>query len=228
MKILSLNCNLVHWKFYHSKKIGVIVKKIAALGPDIICLQEVFFKRDAKNITYLLKKSGYKYFDHVKNLFVASKHKISNKGYKIFDEQGRLFSYSYLDVIYRKAFQYVFIEKGKILLVNTHLLSGAGEKGGHYEKTRKAQILEILKKVKEKNIEKVIILGDFNFTQKSESYEIAIKDGFKSASKNIKKPTFPEGRIKLDHIFTKGLKKTRTKLILVGTSTDHRGLLIQI
>jgi exonuclease III len=224
MKILSLNCNLVHWKFHHSKKIKQLLEKIVALHPDMICLQEVFFKRDAKKITNYLEKEGYKYFYHTKNLLTVSKHKISNKGFKIFEKQGKLFSYSYLDVLYRKAFQYFFLEKNKVFIVNTHMLSGAGERKSHYGETRKLQILEILRKVKEKK--KVIILGDFNFTQKSKPHEITIKDGFKAASRNIKKSTFPEGRVKIDHIFTKGIKKTRTKIVNVGTSTDHRGLII--
>ena len=226
MRILSLNTHLAHWGLDRSKRIKPIVKKINSLNLDIICLQEVFIKKDAKELEYLLKKSCYKYFYHVKNLFVASKYKIFNKSYKIFKEQGRLFSYSFLDVLYQKAFQYFLLKKEKIIVINTHLLSGAGKQKRHYKNVRESQVLEILKHVKKKK--KVIFLGDFNFLKNSEAYKLIKEEGFIDKSKNITKPTFPEKRIKIDYVFVKGIKDGKVKLVKMGSLSDHRGLILEI
>ena len=203
------------------------MKKINLLNPDIICLQEIFTKNNAGKIISLLKKSGYLDFYYTKNLLAVSRYKILDRGYKIFKEQGKLLSYSILDVLYKKAFQYFSLKTDrKILIINAHLLSAAGKQNYHYKKSREKQILEILSNIKKNSIKRVIILGDFNFVQNSEPYKLIMENGFVDASRNIKEVTFPRKKIKIDYIFVKGIREDnlRIKIIKMNPLSDHNAL----
>src|SRR3989344_1794756 len=125
MLIFSWNCCLPPWSISRKKRIPKIISAIVAISPDIVCLQEVFFKSDADSIIYGLKIYGFLDFFHFKDLLIISKTKLLEKKGWTFRKQGGIFSLAVLDVLYEKGFQGVqFLNKEEhFSLINAHLLS---------------------------------------------------------------------------------------------------------
>lgn len=226
MKILSLNSNLAPWTRNRSKRRKLLVEKINSSDSDIVCLQEVFIKRDAERIMNPLREAGYVSFYYIKDLLIATKNVISSRNYETFKEQGQLLSYSILDVFYKKAFQYFSLAKAQNLyFIHTHLLSASGKQTNHYEDTRKKQVLEILNNVRGKK--KTLIVGDFNFPPDSEAYRLLMEEDFTDEFKDLG-ITFPKEKTSIDYIFTRNIESLERRVIETDGLSDHNGLMLEI
>jgi endonuclease/exonuclease/phosphatase family metal-dependent hydrolase len=224
MRILAWNCNLPPWVFDRKKRRLSIAAALININPEIICLQEVFFKKDAD---FLIEKLKDFYFEHSfyhKNLLIISKIPILKSQKFIFKNQGSFFSSAIFDAVYKKGFQVIFLENN-FCIINTHLLSACGSVEEVHQTTREKQVEEICQKIVENNSKK-IILGDFNFTSLSEPFKKLIKHGFKEYfDENIK----THGDKKLDHVFVKDVKYINKEVVFGEKQySDHKGLLIEI
>ena len=234
MNIISWNVCLPPWSMTRKKRLPFIVNSIIEQNADVVCLQEVFFRKDANFIIKNFAKGGYKDFFIFKDLLIISKIRLYNKEYKKFKEQGKVLSYSVLDKIYGKAFQttYFKLKNKKIFLINCHLLSALGKDYLHYKETRQKQAIQICEFINKLNYDKIILTGDFNFNLNSESYKMVTKKyGFIDPLIKDNSPTFEKRNQRLDYFFLKKFSKTEIKENIVINNkgvSDHNGLKLKI
>ena len=91
MKLITLNCFLSPWSTKRKTRLPLIIKALSEEKPDIILLQEVFFKSDAKYIIENLLKQGYVYCFYSKTLLIISKYPFISRSYQNFKPR---FSYN--------------------------------------------------------------------------------------------------------------------------------------
>jgi len=212
------------WSLNRKQRLPEIISGLAFYNPDIICLQEVFFKIDAELISKGLKEFGFRFFFHFKNLLIISKRHLFNTRGLVFKAQGNLFGWSCLDVLYGKGFELVQFEYQQevLSLVNAHLLSANACQKQNYQQVRLSQVQEICHLINGK----AIVVGDFNFLPKTAPYFKIINSGFLDPS-DLGLPTVPKG--KFDYIFIRGLITKKVELIFRRQKiSDHIGLIINI
>src|SRR3989344_6744442 len=148
MKIITLNCFLPPWSFNRNIRLPFIVKALVQENPDIIFLQEVFFKSDAKYLIENLLKQGYADYFYSKSLLTISKYPFTSKKYQDFKHplyfNPIFFLIKILNSIYGKGYQVLelVISEQPIVLVNIHLFSAYGWNHGVYLKTRLNELKE--------------------------------------------------------------------------------------
>jgi len=227
MLIFSWNCCLPPWSINRRKRIPKIISAIVAISPDLVCLQEVFFKSDADSIIYGLKVHGFLDFFHFKDLLIVSKTKLWEKKEWIFRKQGGFFSLAVLDVLYGKGFQTVqFLNKGeRFSLINTHLLSAYADDSQKYQSVRDSQSRELLE-VSEKLLgDKKILVGDFNFQPATFPYRTLVESNFIDTT--TKDNTTATRH--LDFIFLKNFLKGNAHIAFFDNSlSDHAALAISL
>jgi len=225
MKIITWNCCLPPWSYTRRKRLPGIVANLLKSNADIICLQEVFFKKDADFIISKLKEAGFSYSFYFKDLLTVSKFLLTKKQDFIFENQGIFFSWAIFDFLYKKGFQLIELEAGseKICLINAHLLSAYAFDKARYQNTREKQVDEICQQI-DKKYPKTIILGDLNFEPGTSPYQKVIKCAFQDPfGKDIK--TIKKRR--LDYILLKNINWNNTKLLFLDNSlSDHAALFI--
>jgi endonuclease/exonuclease/phosphatase family metal-dependent hydrolase len=187
MKILSWNCCLPPWALSRKQRLTKVIAAIMDISPDIVCLQEVFFQKDAAVFAASLQSCDFIDFFHYKDLFIASKSRLTGKRGGEFTKQGKIFSLAVLDALYGKGWQNVqFQNDGKnISLLNAHLLSAWALDSAGLQCVREKQVKEI-GEIMEKGEEGKIILGDFNFQPDTQPYNIFLKKNFTDESVSIK------------------------------------------
>ena len=227
MKILSWNCYLPPWSATRNIRPILICGKIFDLKPDVVCLQEVFLKSDADFIYSVLGKF-YPYFCRFKNLLIMSKYPMEKPEGKVFNKQGRLFSFAILDRLYGKGFQYATLDKNgeKYIIANTHLLSANAYKNKQYQKVRKEQLKELCKHIEDMGYKK-IIAGDFNFENDTLPYSEISENKYTDillAGENTTKDK------RLDYVITKNIPNTKINLAsnLKEKLSDHMIMMLEI
>lgn len=227
MLIFSWNCCLPPWSVNRRRRLPKIISAIAAISPDIVCLQEVFFKKDADSIIYALKTSGFLDSFHFKNLLIISKIKLSGKRGWIFRKQGNFFSLAALDVLYGKGFQAVeFLSKGEpFFLINAHLLSACANDFQKHQNVREYQSREIAEASKKLFGDKKIVLGDFNFQPATSPYKVFTKSNFVDVTTRQNTTATRH----LDYIFLKNFSKDNAQIAFFdNTLSDHAALTISL
>jgi exonuclease III len=229
MKIITLNTALAPWSLTRNNRLPLIFSVLIKEKPDIIALQEIFFKKDAEYLKREFYKEGYKYSFHYKNLLIISRHDLlSRKGFE-FKTQGPLFSLAVLDKLYKKAYQIVEIRFGndRAVIINTHLLSANGYNNGVYEKTRQKQFIEIIRKINNSGKKKIVITGDFNFDINTKSYNLIDKYGLIDPLRGTLGNTFIKSKYRFDHFFLKSFYKNKVKCEIISKKfwpSDHYGV----
>jgi endonuclease/exonuclease/phosphatase family metal-dependent hydrolase len=231
MKIVTLNCFLSPWSWKRKNRLSHLVKALVDERPDIIFLQEVFFKGDAGFIVKNLFQSGFVDFFYSKTLLIVSKYKFTSRAYQDFKPHFScnilLFIIELLNWIYGKGYQIVEInfDNQHTYLVNTHLLSAYGLDYGFYQKSRLQQLVEICNCLKNKlhQTRQVIFSGDFNFDINSSSYKVITNYyGFTDPFQKVTGNTFSTDNLnrkffllkkinqRIDHVFIKGFEQFKT------------------
>ncbi len=239
-KILSWNVNMPPWNLFRQKKLPFLISEIIEEKVDVIVLQEIFFKSDREYIVNYLKRVGFKYFSHYKNLLTLSKFPLEVVVQKEFYSQGPLFSLAILDRLYRKGFLIVKIKVGgkEIVISNQHLLSADGNEKKVYNDVRLNQLNEIMATVESyPKIKKTdfFIIGDLNFSPKTEPYQHVLKRGFRDISNKIKLTTVYRSvylnilRRKIDYFFLKSVNKKVKEKVFAKESkfSDHFKLILE-
>ncbi|MFA6073175.1 MAG: endonuclease/exonuclease/phosphatase family protein [Candidatus Woesearchaeota archaeon] len=229
MKIITLNTALAPWSLTRRKRLPLICSVLLREKPNIVALQEVFFKKDAEYLKSVFFKKGFIHSFHCKTLLFISKVPLYNCKYFEFKTQGPLFSWALLDRLYKKAYQIAELRLGKnrLILINTHLLSANGMDKGVYEIIRKKQFLEIINKLKAFKKKKIIITGDFNFDINTKVYNLIDEHSLIDPLRNIFGNTFIGSKYRLDHFFLKNFDKKNIKCKIISKKawpSDHYGL----
>ena len=183
----------------------IISKKISQIQPDVVCLQEVVFTRQANcfNLdTYY--KSLVPLNSHVNcgGVMVLSKVIPKKVEFIKFTKQGAIFSFQLGERMIQKGF--LVVEFDDFTVINTHFT--ADHKKNWREKNLKTtleQTKELLDYVKTTigDDKKLFILGDLNFTPQNKSYEEMEKLKLEDITDNIPF-TYIDKKAKLDYIFT--------------------------
>ena len=227
MLIFSWNCCLPPWSVSRKRRIPKIISAIVATSPDIVCLQEVFFKSDADSIIHGLKTYGFLDFFHFKDLLIISKIKLTEKKGGVVREQGSIFSLAVLDVLYGKGLQVVqFLNQGELFsLINTHLLSAMANNSQRYQTVRENQCREIGVMSEKLLSNKKIIVGDFNFEPNTSPYKVLTDSNFVDTTP--KENTTATRH--LDFIFLKNFPKNNAQVAFFDNSlSDHAALTISL
>jgi len=216
LKILSWNIFMLPgntFKFTSAvKRSNIIVEELLAKDYDVICLQELFYKKAKKIITEGLKKK-YPYqvgctdetgFIHTNSgLWIFSKHPIVKKNEIKFNDC------SGSDCMAKKGalmIEFTFLGNN-IQLLNTHLQSG---KKGDRDKIRLLQAQQIASDIllPNRNNSLQILCGDFNTSSESQKLEMLsvfkVNDGKLSGDKQYSWPSvdYDNGNnTLLDYIF---------------------------
>lgn len=220
MKIISWNCDLPPWSVTRKLRLPNIISLLIQQKPDIICLQEVFFKKDATYIINHLRSSGLSHSHYFKDLLIVSRFPIVQPKGFVFSVQGRLLSWAILDVLYGKAFQLVHIkgEKTTFKLVNTHLLSAKGDIGSIYQTVRTNQALEIISKLSQ--LDRSIVCGDLNSYRNSRCCKSFLQNGYVDVFSKHVSPTFD--RKTIDYVFYRNMDLHRVSAKVIETDlSDH-------
>lgn len=223
MKIISWNCCLPPWSLSRNIRLPKLVTFLAEHEADVICLQEVFFKRDGLFLAKYFSGLGLIYSNHFKNLLILSRFPLNYATGDVYSQQGRLLSWSFLDVIYGKAFQIVVLKNSDepLKIINTHLLSAKGANGKIYQSVRNEQI----KQVTSSSIpsETTFLCGDLNFEPGSECYLKAIDWGYIDVFAEDLSATF--GNKRIDYILCKNVEiKDFSAKVIKTTLSDHSAL----
>ena len=228
MKVITLNCFLSPWSPGRKKRLSFLIKALTGEKPDIILLQEVFFKSDANYIVKNLEKYGFIDHFYSKTLLVISRYNFISRTHKNFKNHFErnilLYVNEILNWLYGKGYQIIKVNFNNIpiVVVNTHLLSAYGLDYGSFRKARLRQLLEICGYLKKIDAKKIILGGDFNFDINSPSYQVATNDyefddplrevkGNTISTDNLNRQFFLMAKMnqRLDHFFTKGLDRIR-------------------
>ncbi|MFA5349226.1 MAG: endonuclease/exonuclease/phosphatase family protein [Candidatus Paceibacterota bacterium] len=221
MKIITWNCCLPPWSLSRKRRLPKILSTIVGINPDIVCLQEVFFRNDADFLKNNLGKNGFTDFFHFKDLFIASKIKLINKSGNTYKHQGKLFSLAFLDVLYKKGFQ--IVEFPDTAIVNTHLLSALASEKEIHQEVREKQVQEICKTINDYD-KRMIIAGDFNFKPNSLPYKFFLESGFKDIINNIEENTTKTSR--LDYFFMKSNDRYTLEIVPLDSEISDHAILI--
>lgn len=231
MKIITLNCFLSPWSLRRKNRLSHLVKALVDQKPDVVFLQEVFFRADANHIIKNLFAFGFKDYFYSNALLIVSKYPLISRSYRsfkpYFSRNPLLYAIEILNWIYGKGYQaaQVNFQGQPIFLVNTHLTSAYGRDYGLYSEARSRQLIEICDYLKKEGggTKQIIFGGDFNFDISSPSYKIVtnhheFKDPLREivgntiSTDNLNRKFFLMARInkRIDHIFIKGFGNLRT------------------
>jgi len=172
MKILTFNCFITPLSPHVNFRITRLVDYLLASEFEIICLQEVSYTYVARKISKKLSDNGYNVFYHSNGLLVAgglliaSKFPMIDSEFYKYEEQGKLISFSFADVILGKGFLHVTLEcnSGNLDIINTHLISEFPMRND-LSCYNNLQLKELSKYVSHISAGNLIICGDFNTQQ---------------------------------------------------------------
>lgn len=183
---MSLNCFGSPLSLNRGTRFELIRKIIAEVNPDIFAGQEIFFQKNFEEITKAGKDLGYFVFPEKTEglnpggLLTLSRFPISFQRSHLFNRQsGWLPIRSAIERASKRRFDLLQIElKGsRMFFINTHL-SDLWPGGVEKNRLIQEQINEIINEMaKLPKDEKLILVGDFNFTPASTHYKNLIKDG---------------------------------------------------
>lgn len=176
--ILSFNAYGLPISMSRARRKALLLE-LERLSPDVICLQEVIFKKDALRLSRELESRGYrvdaKYGKYLTRggLVTASRIPFESKHYQLFEQQGRFFSSQFYDRVLGKGYQRVRIKVGTkiVTIINTHLVAP-------YSKvltgTGTADQVDELIGIIEEAQRPLIVCGDLNFPPEDRLYETLV------------------------------------------------------
>lgn len=251
LSILSFNVFGSPHSLNKKRRMSEIGEAINTLSPDIVALQEVFFKKDREKITKGL--INHKYFEIPKKhkfifggsggLMFFSKFEIVEFYFEKYKEQGPITPiFSLTDRAVGKGFLHVKVAvDGEILnLINTHILGNYRdlERESVAQKKQIGQLVDYILKIPMK--EKLIFCGDLNVNPQKEIYRDFIEktklfdplDGNNDLSIHLKLRKFlfriyrnmPE---RLDYTCFKNIEneKINQEIVFKGSEiSDHMGI----
>ena len=226
-----------------------IGRAISELAPDIVCLQEVFFRGDRAKIEKGLINFGYRatpgdyglILSKLGGLVVFSKLAIAETYFKKYEEQGPFIPiFSISDRVAGKGFLHVRVnwEEEMINVIDTHVLCNYRNKRQEFRAIEKQfeELGEYINK-KIKPSEKIIFCGDLNINPGSQIYENFIrKTGFydplngkneSSIHVAFRRPIFRDEAERLDYTCFRNFEKSKIKQKIVFENiflSDHMGI----
>jgi len=185
LTIVTLNCYGIPFSPNRKGRFNLIAQEIERLNPDVVMLQEVWFKRDRRILEKLLLPKGWvflpKNFSHHGPgglLLITRGLSLNDYQFFKFKDQGPIKIPSVIDRLAGKGFQFVSLQKGngQFSLINSHLL--CRYRGGIQITKSHFRQLKQLKEFVESLKGPVILGGDLNInssSQKTTSFKNELK-----------------------------------------------------
>jgi endonuclease/exonuclease/phosphatase family metal-dependent hydrolase len=150
------------------ERLAALPDALAALEPDIVCLQELWTARHIESVSARLSQRGLRHFrrfespDGVTGLIVASKLPLGAAVFRPFSFGRMPHSFWHLDWLVEKGVADVTVETplGALRLQNTHLQAQYRTDG--YGAERLAQAVEVVLGSRDRANEPLVVAGDFN------------------------------------------------------------------
>ncbi len=226
MEIVTQNCfgvAVVHSR-RRFKRIREFVEKAR---PEVVCLQEVFWRRQLKWVI----PGGYEAIYEAPRMMVKGglvtlvrkDRRVTARAYVRYRSQGRWVSRQLVDRMASKGFWDVVLEDGT-RVINTHLVSTYFRQRAH-DKSQRGQLDQLLSYV-QGLVGQVIMAGDFNFVPGSENYRL-VRQGFEDVTAGMGRSSLNVNK-KLDYVFVKEMTKVKkAEYIDYGGAkypSDHKGI----
>lgn len=161
---------------FHNKKIKlttkILAQKLISTNPDIIVLQECFMVSLYEEIKRKLKPHGYLYCTNILKendwsrilnggIVIISKYPINQSNHYRFK------SAIFPEILASKGFLHsaIQIEESEFNLIGLHLNSSTKDNYEYDRPTRNQQLHEIKNYINQKQLENIILAGDFNINR---------------------------------------------------------------
>ena len=236
MKILSYNIacmpRILNFFGKPCDRIERLNRYIYKQRPDIFCLQEVFSSGTLKSINDYFKEKYYIYSYNDTYISLDSGLLIASK-YPILKKKVHIFKHSYgEDKLSNKGVLVidVIINNKRYSILNTHLnadpIFGFKQKATNVRGKQINQLRSIIRQKKRKDINNIILCGDFNIDYNQINIIKPILDIFKYNVINHRKIiTFSEEKAQLDYIIilhqSKNKYKPEYKRFINTKLSDH-------
>jgi endonuclease/exonuclease/phosphatase family metal-dependent hydrolase len=241
----------------YNKRFDALVEKIIDVGPDVVCLQEVWAFYTKRKLIKALYDHGYRFsfypnvLHRFNGLLTLSKYEIRDTKYQSLKPMFSGFNSTLLEFPGDKGYLLTRLVVGveEVDVCNVHLnadLSGDYERDSISSRLKAASLRRLSSLIRESNGNKTIICGDFNFEPGSFSHgeflqlaEVTdrVPLDYKTLTKKLFRFPAPLKGQRVDHIFTKNIEDVAFKGVSViwdelipdvGYLSDHAGLLIEI
>jgi endonuclease/exonuclease/phosphatase family metal-dependent hydrolase len=246
----SLNCcGMPGTEF--ARRMPKIARRIREVSPDLVALQEVFLERTARK---LATASGLPFAFHARRLgtvagglVLLSRFPLSETTFIPFEEQGSLFRYSVLARLNRKGFLFARLERPRMGIVATHLLSNYLNRfdEGPYADWQQHQVEQLLDFIAElESGLPLLLVGDLNFHPRTSAYRRLRSTGLADLMEGCASPSMvpkteldlgwlaPSLQERLDYVMLRPAETfsaVRCGYMFEGEGlSDHLGLLAEL
>lgn len=205
LSIMTFNVGHFQYNAQEDKKIAIankdsILSLIKTMSPDVVCLQEYASVKKSKTCFHYIMTNvlGYEYFfapdnssNYVRGSVIYSKHSISRSG-TLFPLKKNYYSKTYADVVYENKKMRIYNvhldsyrlseqEKNEVNKIkDAEMISEETSKSilAKLLETNKEQAKEVreLKSILDQTMEEYLLVGDFNATPYSYTYQVLQKD----------------------------------------------------
>lgn len=180
IKLLSFNCYGLPISTDKRRRFKLLVNEIIKLNPDIVCLQEVYFKSQFLFFNkYLQETYPYHFYSQGKlfidsTLVIFSKIPYLSAKFTAFKVQGCKNTMSIFDRLIFKGYHQLSFQfaNQSFQLINAYLMANFYNRPGELQ-SNQIQLKELLQYVKQKRINRYILTGDLNFEKNSKAYQVA-------------------------------------------------------
>jgi endonuclease/exonuclease/phosphatase family metal-dependent hydrolase len=195
LTIVSLNCYGIPLSLNKKIRFNLIAQEITRINPDVVMLQEVWFKSNRSILEKQLSQKGWIFSPNIFSTHGPGGLLLITKGLSInkclfykFKDQGPIRISSIADRIGGKGFQFISLQKGesKFSIINSHLLSN--HKGETQSIRSHSHQLNQLREFTNGLSGPVILGGDLNTdsdTQKTKTFKNELKLSEKLSEKEF-------------------------------------------
>ena len=252
LEVLSFNCFDSPASFGRMKRFNAVAREVLNINPDVAMFQELVYYESVS----LLKDRlvGYNSFRNFKGnskaggLMTSTRLLIDSYEFVKYNRQASLNPLTLSDKWLGKGFQVLTLQRPRITLINTHLMSPYLDTKGEWEviDAQLTQLAEFVKKTKGA----VLVGGDFNLRPDTDHYKTFLENsGLNDPLAGSSELTFMHDQVipiarpfahrssRYDYFFTRDVKNVHQRVVFKnkvknGKSgfylSDHRGLLTQV
>jgi endonuclease/exonuclease/phosphatase family metal-dependent hydrolase len=216
----------------------MLAKKIEALEPDIVFLQEVILAGDERHF----RLRGY-HQALVRNgpmirggLVMLCRYPIRNVRFFQFGRQGAWHNLQVSDRFLGKGWLEAEVPEWDVHILNTHLVSTYRERSFCEDGNQVAQLEQLLRRTG--RLDRVLLGGDFNFMTGT-SYHAKVERLLEDVSRGLNPDGISNCQPKIDHLFVGGLawRESHARFVPPGFMpmghqsiplTDHAGIYARV
>jgi endonuclease/exonuclease/phosphatase family metal-dependent hydrolase len=237
LSVLTWNCQGLPCS-RRDRRFPLLAKKIEALAPDVVFLQEIVFSGDEK----FFRLEGYHRSFVPRGpvlhggLMTLCREPMRDAQFVPFARQGAWHNLQVTDRLLGKGFLEVEVPGWGLHLLNTHLVSTYQERVFQEDANQAAQLHQLLENARRKA--GVLMGGDFNFMAGT-PYHARVEMVLEDVTRGLHPMGLADCQPKIDHVFIGGLDwhESRCRFVPPGSIpaggrsvalSDHAGVLVSV